>query len=125
MSIKRIGLAVAAAMHRSSTQCNALTTARRRWPDRLDWPDRLYRGVSAEAFRIDALRRIPAAIRFINAEPLLNARPKPDLAGVHRRIAGGAPGPGARPCESDWIRDLPKQYIPTTAVTKWPPRFSG
>lgn len=61
------------------------------------------------AFRIDTLRQIPAAIRFISAEPLLAALPGLNLDGIHWLIAGGESGPGARPSAGDWIRDLRDQ----------------
>ncbi len=41
----------------------------------LDWPPNLWMGVSVETrrygFRIDHLRQVPAAVRFVSAEPLL------------------------------------------------------
>jgi protein gp37 len=46
-----------------------------RMADRLPWPSNVWVGVSiehrAEAWRADQLREVPAASRFISAEPLL------------------------------------------------------
>lgn len=56
--------------------------------------------------RIDALRRIPAAIRFISFEPLLGPVVGPDLSSVHWAIVGGESGPHARPMEQWWVEQL-------------------
>jgi protein gp37 len=79
----------------------------------LTWPPNLWMGVSVEShryrFRIDHLRSVGAAIRFVSAEPLLGPIPKLDLAGIHWLIAGGESGPNARPMERAWVRDLRDQ----------------
>jgi protein gp37 len=51
--------------------------------------------------RIDALRRVPAAIRFISFEPLIG-HVGPDLDGIHWAIVGGESGPRARPMDPEW-----------------------
>jgi protein gp37 len=56
--------------------------------------------------RADALRATPAAIRFISAEPLLGPLPSLDLTDINWLIAGGESGPGSRPMDLDWVRDL-------------------
>jgi protein gp37 len=56
--------------------------------------------------RADALRETPAAVRFISAEPLLGPLPSLDLTGIDWLIVGGESGPGARPMDPDWVRDL-------------------
>ena len=52
---------------------------------RLPWPPQIWMGVSVEspgsAWRIDELRRTPAAVRFVSAEPLLAALPDLNLTG--------------------------------------------
>ena len=69
----------------------------------LDWPPNVWMGVSVEskryAFRIDHLRSVPAAVRFISAEPLLGPLPNLDLSLIHWLIAGGESGHNARPME--------------------------
>ncbi|WP_420627147.1 DUF5131 family protein [Candidatus Poriferisodalis sp.] len=81
--------------------------------DELQWPANVWMGVTVEtpryAFRIDHLRSVDAAVRFISAEPLLKALPNLNLSGIHWLIAGGESGSGARPMESDWVRDLHDQ----------------
>ena len=67
-------------------------------------------GVTVEsgryAARADALRRVPAAVRHVSAEPLLGPLDALDLAGIDLVIAGGESGPGRRPPQPDWLRDL-------------------
>jgi len=77
--------------------------------DRFLWPDNLWLGVSVEtqsyAFRLDHLRAVPAAVRFVSAEPLLGAL-ELDLSGIDWLIVGGESGPKARTIEADWVRSL-------------------
>ena len=79
----------------------------------LDWPDNVWMGVSVEtdryAFRIGHLRQVGAAVRFVSAEPLLGPLPNLNLTGIDWLIAGGESGPGARPIEEAWVRDLRDQ----------------
>lgn len=79
----------------------------------LDWPDNLWMGVSIESerysFRADHLRLVPAAVRFISAEPLLGPLDNLDLDGIHWVIAGGESGHGFRPVREEWIRSLRDQ----------------
>jgi protein gp37 len=56
--------------------------------------------------RIDLLRRVPAAIRFVSFEPLLGPITDPDLAGIHWAIVGGESGPHARQVKQSWIERL-------------------
>ena len=86
----------------------------------LPWPPNVWLGVSVEhrryTWRIDELRRTPAAVRFISAEPLLSGlsslppgisdKPDLDLSGIGWVIAGGESGPGYRPPQAEWFRDL-------------------
>jgi protein gp37 len=77
---------------------------------RLLWPDNVWMGVSIEnrrwAERADALRCVPASIRFISAEPLLGSLADLDLAEIDWLIAGGESGPGHRPVRLEWVREL-------------------
>jgi len=62
--------------------------------------------------RIEVLSRAPASVRFVSAEPLLEAV---DLIRYLQRgdvqwvICGGESGRKARPMELDWARDLRDQ----------------
>lgn len=77
--------------------------------NRIDWPANVWMGVSIEnqayAFRADYLRRVPAAVRFVSAEPLLGALDL-GLDGIDWVIAGGESGNGARPLDASWVRSL-------------------
>jgi protein gp37 len=78
--------------------------------DELDWPKNVWMGVSIEnrrfVERADALRQVPAAVRFISAEPLLGPLEGLDLVGIDWLIAGGESGPRHRPVHPEWIRQL-------------------
>ncbi len=77
--------------------------------DELVWPENVWQGVSVEnqkyADRVDYLRRVPAAVRFLSVEPLLGPVDL-DLTDIHWVIAGGESGPGARPMKPEWVRSL-------------------
>lgn len=77
---------------------------------RLPWPDNVWVGVSVETneqtWRVDRLRQIPAAVRFISAEPLLGRLDAMELGGIDWVIAGGESGHSARPIESAWVDEL-------------------
>jgi protein gp37 len=81
--------------------------------DRLPWPPNVWAGVSIEnrrfVHRADALRRVPAAVRFISAEPLLGPLEHLDLTDIHWLIAGGESGPKHRPVKAEWVRQLRDQ----------------
>jgi protein gp37 len=80
---------------------------------RLPWPSNLWIGVSVEsadfAWRIDYLRKVDAAVRFVSAEPLLGPLSALNLDGIHWLIAGGESQAGARPADLGWFRDLRDQ----------------
>ncbi len=72
-----------------------------RMADQLPWPENIWMGVSVEdmdqAWRVDRLRQVPAAVRFVSAEPLLGSLADLDLSGTDWLIAGGESGPNHRP----------------------------
>jgi protein gp37 len=61
--------------------------------------------------RVDVLRKIPAQIRFLSVEPLLEDLGEIDLTGIHWVIVGGESGPGARPMHPDWVRSIRDQCL--------------
>lgn len=79
------------------------------------WPlPNLWVGVSVEdrkhgVPRIAHLRQVPAVVRFLSIEPLLEDLGTLDLAGIHWVIVGGESGPGARPLYLQWVRDIVAQ----------------
>lgn len=80
---------------------------------RLPWPENSWVGVSIETtkqlWRLDRLREVPAAVRFVSAEPLLGPLPNLNLGGIDWLIAGGESGPNSRPMQSRWVDDLQSQ----------------
>lgn len=102
-------------------------------------PKNLWLGVTAENQktanqRIPILLSIPAAVRFVSVEPYLSQidltpwlnKEKLDTPfGLDWVIAGGETGPGARPMQIEWVRDLRDQCM-TAGVPfffkKWGPK---
>jgi protein gp37 len=90
---------------------------------RLPWPGNVWMGVTVEdqvqvERRARRLLRVRAAVRFLSVEPLIGPVDLPfDLLWSHYTqepridwvIAGGESGPGARPCETGWLRSLRDQ----------------
>lgn len=76
-------------------------------------PDHIWLGVSVEdakaRSRIEHLREAPASVRFLSIEPLIGPVGHIDLAGIHWVIVGGESGPGARPIEVEWVREIQRQ----------------
>lgn len=79
----------------------------------LPWPSNIWLGTTVESTpyvrRIDALRQVPAAVRFISAEPLIGPLHALELTGVDWLIAGGESGPGHRQVQQEWLTDLRDQ----------------
>ena len=77
------------------------------------WTPNIWAGVSVEnqghLFRIDHLRAVPAAVRFVAFEPLLGQMQNLDLSGIHWVIVGGESGKGARTMDPDWVRGIVTQ----------------
>jgi protein gp37 len=82
----------------------------RRVAEKLDWPTNLWMGVSVEnrdaLSRVDHLREVPAAVRFLSCEPLLGPLDGINLEGIHWVIAGGESGANYRPVDVNWVRDI-------------------
>lgn len=78
-------------------------------------PRNVWYGVSVESpafyHRVDALRAVPATVRFISVEPMLEACPCLPLDGIQWVIFGGESGRDARPCSMEWIRSGVAQAI--------------
>jgi protein gp37 len=56
--------------------------------------------------RLDALREVPAAIRFVSLEPLIGSVAAGDLSGIHWAIVGGESGPRARAMDPVWVDEI-------------------
>ncbi len=76
----------------------------------IDWPPNVWMGVSVEdarvLSRIDHLRNVPAAVRFLSCEPLIGSLSGIDLTDIHWVI----------PMEIEWVREIfgecRKQNVP-------------
>jgi protein gp37 len=79
----------------------------------IDWPSNVWMGVSVEtskySYRIDHLRQVPSAVRFLSLEPLLGPLSDLDLREIHWVILGGESGSEARPMNRDWVADVRDQ----------------
>lgn len=87
---------------------------------KFEWPRNVWMGVSVEdsrvLSRVDDLRKVPAAIRFLSCEPLIGSLAGINLKGIQWVIVGGESGWGARPMKIEWIREIfkacRKQNVP-------------
>jgi protein gp37 len=78
--------------------------------DDLIWPSNVWMGVSVEdekvLHRVDDLRAVPAAVRFLSCEPLIGSLRALDVSDIHWVIVGGESGPRARPMDPEWPREI-------------------
>lgn len=77
-------------------------------------PDNVWLGVSVENIkeglpRIEVLRKIPAKIRFLSIEPLLENLGKVDFSDIHWVIVGGESGNKARKMKKTWVENIQTQ----------------
>jgi protein gp37 len=76
----------------------------------LPWTPNIWMGVSIESpkylYRADDLRLVPAVVRFLSLEPLLESLPGLDVTGIDWVIVGGESGPKSRPMEEDWVQKI-------------------
>jgi protein gp37 len=56
--------------------------------------------------RLDAIRQVPAAIRFVSLEPLIGSLAEGDLTGIDWAIVGGESGPRAREMKPEWVAEI-------------------
>lgn len=77
---------------------------------KLPWSENIWMGVSVEnsdyIFRINHLRQVPAAVRFLSVEPLLGPMTRLPLNGIDWVIVGGESGPKARGMEKEWVQKI-------------------
>jgi protein gp37 len=80
---------------------------------KLNWTDNIWLGVTVEnranVNRIDYLRNIPAKVKFVSFEPLLDDVGKIDLSKIDWAIVGGESGHHARYIDEQWVLNIKKQ----------------
>lgn len=76
-------------------------------------PPHIWLGTSVEdgdrKARIRHMQQMNATIRFLSVEPLIGQLGKVDLRGISWVIVGGESGPGARPMNPEWVREVRDQ----------------
>jgi protein gp37 len=56
--------------------------------------------------RLDDIRRVPAAVRFVSLEPLIGSVSAGDFTDIHWAIVGGESGPRAREMKREWVEEI-------------------
>ena len=76
-------------------------------------PKNVWLGVTVETAntkqRIDYLRDIPATVRFLSCEPLLEDLGEMNLQNINWVIVGGERGNQARPMREEWVLNIKRQ----------------
>lgn len=92
----------------------------------LSWSHNIWMGVSVEdervTNRIDDLRKVPAAVRFLSCEPLIGPLRKLNLKGIDWVIVGGESGASPRPMKEEWatsIRDECEKHDVAFFFKQW------
>lgn len=79
----------------------------------LEWPSNVWMGVSIESnkytYRSDDLSQVPAAVRFLSVEPLLEMIPNLPLNNINWVIVGGESGRNARHMSLEWAQSIKNQ----------------
>lgn len=82
---------------------------------KIPWKPNVWMGVSVEngyyTSRIDYLRETEACIKFISFEPLIGPIKNLNLKHINWIIVGGESGPGARPINPGWVKDIRNQCL--------------
>ncbi|MEO0474361.1 MAG: phage Gp37/Gp68 family protein [Planctomycetota bacterium] len=77
---------------------------------KLAWGSNIWMGTSVEnqsvTSRVRELRGTRAIVKFLSVEPLLGPIPRLPIAGMDWVIVGGESGPGARPMDPAWVRQI-------------------
>ena len=81
----------------------------------LPWEPHIWMGVSVEnsdyLHRVDDLRWTGARVKFLSLEPLLGPLPNLNLKEIDWVIVGGESGPGARPMDAQWVRQIRERCL--------------
>jgi protein gp37 len=83
--------------------------------NRLPWPANVWMGVSIEdervLSRVADLCAVPAWVRFLSCEPLIDPLDALPLDGISWVIVGGESGAGARPIKRAWVESIRQQCL--------------
>ncbi|HTK62998.1 MAG TPA: phage Gp37/Gp68 family protein [Pseudonocardia sp.] len=108
--VRRVFEVMAATPQHTYQVLTKRSTRLRRLAAELDWPPNVWMGVSVENAdalgRVDDLRSVPAAVRFLSCEPLLGPVSGLDLDRIGWVIAGGESGSQSRPVDPTWVVEL-------------------
>jgi protein gp37 len=79
-----------------------------------EFPKNVWVGVTAENqdawdSRTPFLRQVAATVRFVSLEPLLSDIEMGDIQWLDWVLTGSEAGPGARPMDEDWVRNIRDQ----------------
>jgi len=93
----------------------------------LEWLPHIVAGVTIESnkyiHRLDDLKAVPAQMKFLSLEPLLSRIPRLDLNGIDWIITCGESGKGARPMDTDWVREI-RDWTLAQGKTFWFKQYS-
>lgn len=102
--------------HRFQLLTKRAERMREYWESR-NWmiPQNIWLGITCEdsryKYRIDYLRDLPAAVKWISMEPLVGDLGELDLTGIDWVVVGGESGRKAtvRPMQKDWVYNIKNQ----------------
>jgi protein gp37 len=81
--------------------------------NQLNWSPNIWQGVTVESgaykYRVDYLRRVPSAVRFISFEPLIGEIKNIDFTGINWSIVGGESGFQARQMKEEWVLNIKEE----------------
>lgn len=87
----------------------------REFSKNLLWTENIWMGTSVEnaavTERIQHLRNTGAIVKFLSVEPLLGPIPRLPLKDIDWVIVGGESGPGARPMQEAWVRQIRNRCV--------------
>ena len=96
----------------------------------LVWSPNIWAGTSIESDkyvgRARIVAKVPAALRFVSAEPLLSDLPNLDLTGIGWVIVGGESGIAktVRPMDPQWAKNIRDRCMAAGVKRAWPPMNS-
>jgi len=101
----------------------------RRWDNRAP-PAHIWCGTTIENQRraderMEWISETPCAVRFVSVEPLIERLNIPLSNSLDWVICGSEAGPGARPMEMDWVRDIRDQCVASSVPFFFKQKLDG